>query len=162
MLELCHPDGNPRGRSCAATVESRPSQSLRAPGPLRGKVVHLVVIRRLVASSLIILMGLSAAESAAGTLRDGDVHHETPGAAANHASQGLGDHGHEDGGSEDHEHGQDHEHGTSLDHCTHVHGPGVVASFAFEVSFVVTAIDFAGQLLTPRVTTRTLTHPPRV
>ena len=161
MLGLCHPNGN-EGFVVVPRPCSRDLPCPRGPlGLLRGEVVRLV-IRRLVASSLIILMGLSAAESAAGTLRDGDVHHETSGAAANHASQGLGDHGHEDGGSEDHEHGQDHEHGTSLDHCTHVHGPGVIASFVFEVSFVVTGIDVAGQLLTPRITTRTLSHPPRV
>lgn len=77
---------------------------------------------RRVASALALLAFVvgSQAEPAAGTRRDGAVHHEAAPAAIAH--QSSGDHGHEDAATPTrHEHRQGHEHGTIADHCTHVH-----------------------------------------
>lgn len=88
------------------------------------------MLRRSIA--LLILFGTfgSNAESVVGVLRDGEVHHESPVAAAQHAANGVGEHGHEDAApSGSHQHGKEHEHGTSGDHCTHTHSVPLLLVF---------------------------------
>jgi hypothetical protein len=79
------------------------------------------VLHRVAAVLMLLTIVFSHAETAMGLLRDGTVHHETAAAAAQHALNGQGEHGHEDGAP----HGPNHEHGTSADHCTHQHGAQV-------------------------------------
>ena len=73
---------------------------------------------------MLLTLTFSNVETVLGVLRDGEVHHESAAAAATHALQTQGEHGHEDGrpAGPEHEHGPQHEHGTAADHCTHQHG----------------------------------------
>lgn len=81
------------------------------------------MIRRLTALFMLFSVTYSSAESVIGVLRDGEVHHESMAAAAQHASHDHVSHGHENGSSPDSEH----QHGTQADHCAHHHGTMVVA-----------------------------------
>jgi len=90
--------------------------------------------RALIASLLLAAYGATAVEAVVGQLRDGEVHHETVAAAAEHqADTGRGEHGHEDPAT-DGEHGPEHQHGTSGDHCTHTHSVSLpAAQVAFSI-----------------------------
>lgn len=79
--------------------------------------------RRLIAGLTILLGALANAETLIGTVRDGDVHHETVATALAHKSLAPGIHDHPDTpGSSDGGSGPGHQHGTAADHCTHHHG----------------------------------------
>ena len=103
-----------------------------------------IVLHRLAALLMLLTLTFSNVETVLGVLRDGEVHHENSGAAAAHAMQSQGEHGHEDGKSQgpEHDHGPQHEHGTPADHCTHQHGnlttalPPTLAILAFTISQV--------------------------
>ena len=96
------------------------------------------------------------AEPHLGAARDGEVHHEDGVSALTHSVE-RGDHGHEDAGSREREHGGDHEHGTSADHCTHVHSSvALQQSFALDLPSAVAASDFSVSVME----TEPASHPP--
>lgn len=108
--------------------------------------------------SLVFLLAFFAgqAEPYLGVARDGDVHHEADLTALYHSVE-RGEHGHEDGGRGEHEHGGDHEHGTSADHCTHVHSSVVLQqSFALDLPATVEAGGFSSSMME----TESALHPP--
>ncbi|MEX2584426.1 MAG: hypothetical protein WD766_14245 [Gemmatimonadota bacterium] len=76
------------------------------------------MLRRFAALLMLLIVTFSNVETVTGVIRDGTVHHESAAAAAGHAAQAKGEHGHEDGAP----HGPQHEHGTQSDHCMHQHG----------------------------------------
>lgn len=119
--------------------------------------------RRVFAGIVLLFATLgSFVEPLLGELRDGETHHETSVAAADHASRARGDHGHEDAGAPSHEHGGEHRHGTQADHCTHQHGTAVATpAFAFR-PFAPTRADppLEPQLHVGR-SLSVLFHPPR-
>lgn len=90
-------------------------------------------MRRSIALILLIFSTATPLEAVVGTVRHGEVHHETTAKATQHAARATGEHGHEHGPSvhaEDHdasdeEHGRRHKHGTGADHCTHAHSPAL-------------------------------------
>lgn len=96
-------------------------------------------LRRWFSFVLMFVLTAGSAEPVLGMMRDGEVHHESGIAAAEHSVSARGDHGHEDVGAPDHEHGAQHQHGTSADHCTHQHGTPLPAraDFAFAPSISV-------------------------
>ena len=120
-----------------------------------------MVFRRLLALILMFALPVSNSEAVFGELRDGEIHHETTLAAAVHAQQAGGDHGHEDAEAPTHRHGDNHQHGTGADHCTHQHGTPlpVRASFRLISSTTIQAVP------EPRVhtawTPSLLFHPPK-
>lgn len=87
------------------------------------------------------VMGFTV-EPVVGTVRDGDVHHETALEAASHFSLAAADHSHEqselpapadsDGG---------HEHGSNSDHCTHAHGMAHPTMLSFELFTTSTRVE---------------------
>lgn len=86
--------------------------------------------RTIIATLLLFGYAATSVEVVVGQLRDGEVHHESVVAAADHQAKALGgEHGHEEPVS-DAEHGPDHQHGTSGDHCTHTHSVSLPAESA--------------------------------
>lgn len=86
--------------------------------------------RAVIATLLLFGYVATSVEVVVGQLRDGEVHHESVVAAADHQAKAPGgEHGHEEPGSDD-EHGPDHQHGTSGDHCTHTHSVSLPAGAA--------------------------------
>lgn len=112
---------------------------------------------------LLLLTAGSALESALGELRDGAVHHESSAAAAFHALDAQGDHGHEDGSLPgDHRHSRGHEHGTGSDHCTHQHGHAMPAAGPEPLFTLATREPAsAAAAFSPDRTPVRLFHPPR-
>jgi hypothetical protein len=106
--------------------------------------IRLSALSRLIAAASLLALAASSSESLVGELRDGEVHHESVASAASH-HDGMGlrsDHGHEDGGTTRHRHGSKHQHGTTADHCTHAHGQGVTATFAWDCQAFTTVVEF--------------------
>lgn len=93
--------------------------------------------RTFVAMLLLVGHGTTSVEVVVGELRDGEVHHESVVAAAEHHANADGEHGHEEPG-DDAEHGPDHQHGTAGDHCTHTHSVSLPTGTA--AFFVVTDV----------------------
>ena len=87
--------------------------------------------RRWFALFLTFALTVSFVEPVLGELRDGEIHHESDAAAALHAAQADGEHGHEDAGTPAHPHGGEHQHGTGTDHCTHQHGVAAPTTVGF-------------------------------
>jgi len=117
---------------------------------------------RSVALLFLITYAASAAEAVVGAVRDGQVHHESSGAAAVHQETHRGEHGHEDPGTGA-EHDADHQHGTSGDHCTHTHGVSLPRFCDFDVlaSVLATAALLEASAPADRPPAPTF-HPPRV
>jgi len=87
-----------------------------------------MLFRTLIATLLLFGYVATSVEVVVGQLRDGEVHHESVVAAADHQAKAPGgEHGHEEPVS-DEEHGPDHQHGTSGDHCTHTHSVSLPAA----------------------------------
>lgn len=97
------------------------------------------MFRRLTALLMLVATTTGSVETTMGEVRDGEVHHESVAAAANHAHEARGDHGHEDSNTHA-ERGPDHQHGTAADHCTHAHGPALSTPQRFGVTAIVHAV----------------------
>jgi hypothetical protein len=118
-------------------------------------------VRTLLAVLALVANGSFSTESVFGELRDGGVQHETVGAAASHASQSAGDHGHEDPESPDHdEHGPGHSHGSTSDHCTHQHGLAIPIELVFALTFSHTTTSFPDDVYLTGTDLPTLQRPP--
>ena len=118
-------------------------------------------VRRWFALFLMFALTVSFAEPVLGELRDGEVHHESGAAAAFHALEADGEHGHEDAGSPAHEHGGEHQHGTGADHCTHQHGTATPTTVAFAILPTTTIRHAAHPQVRLRWSPSRLFQPPR-
>ncbi len=126
------------------------------------------MIKRLTTALVIFAWTLMSVESVVGELRDGDVHHESASAAAQHRAVSAGGLGHEhaeapaEGGKGD-EQDNNHRHGSSSDHCTHVHG---VAMITMPVPPTPASVDHTWDWPSPPaiyfVPAEVLPHPPKV
>lgn len=120
------------------------------------------MLRRLAALLLLFVTFGSNAESVVGVLRDGEVHHESPMAAAQHVADGAGNHGHEDAAASGTDHGgSQHDHGTSADHCTHTHSAALLPVFALELPTRELSVDFTEPAVHLARTSYPLFHPPK-
>lgn len=117
--------------------------------------------RAITAALILFGYGATSVEVVLGELRDGEVHHESALAAAQHDVRAQGEHGHEEPVA-DTEHGPDHQHGTAADHCTHTHSVSLPSGSG---EFQVVALE--GTQAARPVPVRTgvfkapLLHPPR-
>ncbi len=112
------------------------------------------------------LMAGSLVEPVYGSMRDGEVHHETLQSAVFHSTDALGDHGHEDSDVtvvRTHQHGPDHEHGTGSDHCTHQHGTLSLVDFGRPPLAVLAAEPMLASRsqVPPSASVRSSFRPPR-
>ena len=117
-------------------------------------------LRALLALIALLAGGVFDAEQVLGEMRDGVVHHESFGAAAAHAQETTGDHGHEDLDADHQDHGPGHSHGTTTDHCTHQHGTPVPCCFALSLTFITTTTSFTHDVVLTPADTRTFLRPP--
>lgn len=120
-------------------------------------------MRRIVALLMLVLSFGSMTESVAGVLRDGEVHHESVGAAAAHAARTAGEHGHEDAtpsGNHD-RHGPEHQHGTASDHCTHAHDVALPPSFAYDLPAKEALLVYAEPVAHTGIRSHPLFRPPK-
>lgn len=118
--------------------------------------------RPLIAFALLLGYGATSVEAVVGELRDGEVHHESPAAALYHTQVAQGEHGHEDAGQQEPEHGPDHQHGTSVDHCTHTHSAGVpVDQVQFRIVACVASVPSESPSAQSDATPGSLFHPPK-
>lgn len=117
-------------------------------------------LRALLALVALLAGGSFDAEQVVGEMRDGAVHHESVEAAAAHAQDSTGDHGHEDQGSDHEDHGPGHSHGTTSDHCTHQHGTPVPSNFAFALALAMTTTSFIDDVVLTPIDTQSFLRPP--
>lgn len=117
--------------------------------------------RAIIATLLLVGYGTTSVEVVVGELRDGEVHHESVLAAAEHQANADGEHGHEEP-VDDAEHGPDHQHGTAGDHCTHAHSVSLpTGTAAFHVVTDVRSIPALAPRTQSGVFKAPLFHPPR-
>jgi len=121
-------------------------------------------IRRFVAAVALLGVGFGTFEPAFGLVRDGAIHHEGVGEAAQHATSQHGEHGHEHvAESESDAHGPSHQHGTSVDHCTHMHGPAVATpASAFSIPIECRGVTRLVQTIHEQENPDPLVHPPKL
>lgn len=117
--------------------------------------------RAIIATLLLVGYGATSVEVVVGELRDGEVHHESVVAAAEHQANTDGEHGHEET-ADDAEHGPDHQHGTAGDHCTHTHSVSLPMGQAdFHVVTDVRSTAAPAPRVQSGVFKAPLFHPPR-
>lgn len=120
-------------------------------------------VKRIIAVIVLLMSAGSYFEPVLGMLRDGAVHHESPGAALAHSGAGPGEHGHEDAGngSLQHQHDGQHQHGTQADHCAHVHGVGMTTVIVFANPDGTSYVPISDISVPPTGTSSTLLRPPK-